>query len=277
MIAALIITFREVLEAALIVGVVLAATRGIPKARYWVAVGILGGVTGAVIVAQFAGAISDSVSGFGQEIFNASVLLLAVLMLAWHNVWMSTHGKQMAAEMRNVGDEVRTGGRPLYALAIVVGLAVMREGSETVLFLYGLAASDGGLTNALTGGAAGLAIGIVVGAALYFGLLRIPSRYLFQVTAWLIAFLAAGMAAQAMVYLSAAGVVTLGHELWDSSFLLSQNNVVGQVLHTLIGYVDRPRLLQVVVYIGTLVLIFGAMHLMSRRHRHTTTAASTRH
>ncbi|MCF8466906.1 MAG: FTR1 family protein [Sneathiella sp.] len=265
MIAALIIVFREVLEAALIIGIVLAATKGLPRAKQWVAIGIIGGIAGAVIVAQFAGVISDALSGYGLEIFNASVLLLAVVMLAWHNVWMSSHGKQMAADMRSVGEDVRSGGRPLYALAIVVGLAVMREGSEIVLFLYGLATSDGGLKDAVSGGMIGMAVGVVVGAALYFGLLRIPTRYLFRVTAWLIALLAAGMAAQAMAFLAAADVINLGPELWDSSFLLNENSVVGKVFHTLVGYVDRPTFMQAIAYAATLLLIITATHLVARQ------------
>ncbi|WP_311195738.1 FTR1 family iron permease [Aestuariispira ectoiniformans] len=267
MIAALIIVFREVLEAALVVSIVLAATGGVPAAKRWVGLGVLCGIAGSAVVAQFAGVIADSLSGYGQEIFNASVLLLAVFMLAWHNAWMAVHGREIAQEMRAVGNAVREGGRPLYALAVVVGLAVMREGSETVLFLYGLAASDGGFADAVSGGAAGLAIGVAVGAALYLGLLRIPTRHLFSVTSWMITLLAAGMAAQSMTFLSAAGIVDLGSVLWDSSALLSENSIPGKILHTLVGYMDRPTVLQVAVYLGALALIYGATKFVAARHQ----------
>lgn len=267
MIAALIIVFREVLEAALVVSIVLAATGGVPAAKRWVGLGVLCGIAGSAVVAQFAGVIADSLSGYGQEIFNASVLLLAVFMLAWHNAWMAVHGREIAQEMRAVGNAVREGGRPLYALAVVVGLAVMREGSETVLFLYGLAASDGGFTDAVSGGAAGLAIGVAVGAALYLGLLRIPTRHLFSVTSWMITLLAAGMAAQSMTFLSAAGIVDLGSVLWDSSALLSENSIPGKILHTLVGYMDRPTVLQVAVYLGALALIYSATKFVAARHQ----------
>ena len=93
MIAALIIVFREVLEAALVISIVLSSTRGLPGVGRWVSAGIAAGVVGAAIVAQFAGVISDTLNGYGQEIFNACVLLLAVAMLAWHTIWMSTHGR----------------------------------------------------------------------------------------------------------------------------------------------------------------------------------------
>lgn len=255
MLAALIIVFREVLEAALVVGVVLAAARGLYGAARWVGVGILAGVAGSAVVAGFAGAISSALAGYGQETFNAAVLLLAVLMLTWHSSWMAVHGRRLAGDMHAVGTAVRGGRRPPYALSLVVALAVVREGSETVLFLYGLAASDGGFAHALSGGAVGLAGGVAVGSALYLGLLRLPTRYLFRVTNWMIALLAAGMAAQAMSLLAAADLLVLGTQLWDTSALLGQDSVLGKVLHTLIGYVDRPTATQVAAYIATLLLM----------------------
>lgn len=274
MIAALIIVFREVLEAALVVGIVLAAARGVPFARRWVSFGILGGIAGAAVVAQFAGAISGALDGYGQELFNASVLLAAVTMLAWHVIWMSSHGRRLASQMRMVGEAVRSGARPLYALALVVGLAVMREGSETVLFLYGLAASDGGFASAVSGGAAGLAGGAAVGALLYFGLLRIPARHLFAVTNWMIALLAAGMAAQAVSFLAAADLLALGPELWDTSALLSQNGIVGKILHTLVGYMDRPTAVQAAAYLATLLMLQATAMAVSRRQQQVASGAA---
>jgi len=269
MIAALVIVFREVLEAALVVGIVLAATRGLPGAVRWVAAGIAAGLAGSATVAAFAGAISAALEGYGQEVFNAAVLLLAVAMLAWHCVWMAAHGRQLAGEMRAAGEAVRGGRRPLYALALVVGLAVMREGSETVLFLYGLAASGGGFADAIGGAVLGLAGGAAVGAALYLGLLRIAARRLFAVTNWMIALLAAGMAAQAMNFLAAADLVALGPELWDSSGLLRQDGVAGRILHTLVGYVDRPTATQAIAYMATLLLIQMAGRTVADRRRRT--------
>ena len=160
MLAALIIVFREVIEAGLIVGIVMAATRGVPRRGRWVAFGVAGGVLGACLVAAFAGELAAMFQGNGQELFDASILMLAVCMLTWHNVWMASHGRQMAAELKSVGAEVVSGKRTLGALAIVVGVAVLREGSEVVLFLYGIA-SQGGTSNAamVAGGGLGLLAG----------------------------------------------------------------------------------------------------------------------
>ncbi len=98
------------------------------------------GVLGAGVVAMFAGVISDAFQGSGQELFNASVLGIAVVMLMWHNAWMARHGREIADEMQRVGAAVSEGSKPLTALAVVIGLAVLREGSEVVLFLYGIMA-----------------------------------------------------------------------------------------------------------------------------------------
>ena len=266
MLAAAIIVSREVLEASLIVGIVLAATKGIVGRGRWVCGGILGGLALAGAVAAGAEAIAAAIAGIGQELFNALVLIAAVVMLGGHNIWMGRHGRELAQQMKDVGRAVVAGQRPLHLLAVVVGLAVLREGSEVVLFLYGVALSQGlsGFAT-LIGCLIGIAIGGAVGAVLYFGLMRVPTRALFAVTSWLILLLAAGMAAQAASYLVRADLLPpLGRRIWDSSWLLAQDSLLGQLLHTLIGYVDRPSGLQLIAYVATLAIIGGAMRLWGR-------------
>ncbi len=270
MLGALIIVFREVIEAGLIVGIVMAATRGVVGRGRWITIGIGGGVLGASIVAMFAGVISDAFQGAGQELFNAGVLGIAVVMLMWHNAWMARHGREIADEMRRIGTAVSEGAKPLTALAIVVGLAVLREGSEVVLFLYGIMASGTSGSALLIGGVLGIAGGAAFTALTYLGLLAIPNRYIFSVTSWLIALLAAGMAAQAVQFLNNAGVVVaLDRTLWDTSWLLSEKSIFGRLLHTLVGYIDQPTEMQLLVYIATLFAMFLLMRiarLSPRRH-----------
>ena len=257
MLATAIVVFREALEAALIVGIVLAASKGVDGSRRWVAIGVTGGVLGAAVVAAFAGEISDFAAGAGQELFNAAILLCAVFMLGWHNIWMSSHGREIAREMTALGRAVREGGRPLYALATVVGIAVLREGAETVLFLWGIAAAAPGQgASMLAGGIVGIALGVGCGYAIYRGLLTIPARYLFAATTWMILLLAAGLAAQAAGELVAGDLLPpLMPELWDSSWLLSTSSILGRMLHTLIGYDDRPSGIQLLFYLVTLATI----------------------
>lgn len=258
MLAALIIVFREVVEAGLVVGIVLAATRSVGGSRLWIAFGIIGGVLGSCLVAIFASGIANAFSGSGQELFNAAILAVAVVMLTWHNVWMASHGRELANELKAAGEAVARGRKSLLALALVVGIAVLREGAEIVLFLYGIVITDGGSGLALLlGGFLGLVLGGGLSALTYLGLLRIPARHLFKVTSVMIAFLAAGLAAQATFFLEQAGLVEiLGDTAWDTSAILSEKSLLGRVLHTLIGYSDQPSVLQLLVYLGALLVIY---------------------
>ena len=262
MIAALIIVFREVFEAGLIVGIVLAVTRTVPRRNQWIAGGVLTGVLGACVVAVFAGALSNLFAGMGQELFNAFILIVAVVMLTWHNVWMARHGSELAGELRAAGQAVVEGSKSLFALAVVVGVAVLREGSEVVLFLYGvLAGGDSGGGVAL-GGFVGLLLGAAVCMLTYLGLVSIPTRKLFATTTALIALLAAGMAAQAAAFLEKANWLTaMDNVVWDSSWLLSDSSILGKALHTLIGYTDQPTAMQLTVYIAILAGTFVLMRL----------------
>ncbi|MCA8928354.1 MAG: FTR1 family protein [Alphaproteobacteria bacterium] len=266
--AALVIVFREVLEAALVVGIVLAATEGVPGRLTRILAGVAAGVAGAVAVAFSAGTIASAVAGMGQEVFNATVLFAAVAMLAWHNIWMSRHAGAEARHVAALGEAVAAGGRPLKALTLLVALAVLREGSEVVLFLYGIAAGAGaeGMWPILSGGALGVVAGAAAGVALYLGLVRIPTRHLFKVTSWMILLVAAGMAAQGAGFLVQAGFLpALVPSVWDTSAILSERGMVGQLLHTLVGYIARPDGMQVLFYAGTILILGGAMRLTARK------------
>jgi high-affinity iron transporter len=261
----LLIVFREVFEAGLIIGIVMAVTSSVPGRGLWVAGGVIAGVLGACVVALFTGGLSELFGGSGQELFNAGILGFAVLMLGWHNVWMARHGRGMAAEMRAAGQAVVTGSKSLAALAVVVMIAVLREGSEVVLFLYGVAAAQGGADLSMAaGGAVGLVLGALVCLLTYLGLITIPTRYLFAVTSTLITLLAAGMAAQAIAFLQQANILTVFDEtVWNTSWILSDSSLLGRALHTLIGYVDQPTAMQLIAYAATLAVILVLMRLFA--------------
>src|SRR6202162_4481768 len=103
-----LIVFREVLEAALIIGVVSAATQGIPGRSRWIGAGLAAGLLGSILVAFGAERISRVAEGMGQELFNATILGIAVAMLAWHNIWMSVHGRELATNAKQIGGDVRS-------------------------------------------------------------------------------------------------------------------------------------------------------------------------
>lgn len=187
-------------------------------------------------------------------------------MLVWHNVFMARHGWEMAAEVSAAGKAVAGGQKPLSSLTVVVGLAVMREGSEIVLFLYGVLATEGESALAvIAGGSAGLMLASLVCLLAYAGLVAIPARTLFSVTTLIIAFLAAGMAAQAIGFLEQANVLTaLNSVIWDSSGYVPDASFLGRILRTLIGYNDRPTAMQLLAYIATLGCMFALMRLLPR-------------
>jgi len=261
-----VIVFREVLEAAIIIGIVAAATRDVPGRSRWLAGGLLLGLIGSGVVAASTDVIASMASGIGQELFNAIVLGIAVVMLAWHNIWMSSHGAALAAHARSVGSDIREGRSECSILLVVVGLAVLREGSETVLFLYGIAAADGGkMIPMLTGGLVGTLAGIAVGYTIFTGLLRIPLRWFFTATGMLVLLLAAGMASQAARFLIQADLLpSLAAPLWDTSATLPENSLPGMLLHSLIGYDARPAGMQIVFYITVLLTIAAGMKWANR-------------
>jgi len=261
-----IIVFREVLEAAIIIGIVSAATRGVAGRTRWLIAGLLAGLIGSGIVAASTDAIASFASGVGQELFNAIVLGIAVLMLAWHNVWMASHGAELAKKARTVAANISEGRSECSILMVVVGLAVLREGSETVLFLYGIAASEGGSARAmLFGGLIGMLAGVAVGYSLYAGLLRIPMRWFFAATGALVLLLAAGMASTAAHFLIQADLIpALASPLWDSSSALPENGLLGILLHSLIGYDARPAGMQVIFYVAVLAVISLGMKLAAK-------------
>ncbi len=266
MLVSLIIAFREAMEAGLIVGIILAATEGVAGRLRWITGGILAGLLGAGLVAMFAGALSNAFEGAGQEAFTAAILIFAVVMLSWHILWMAQHGREMAAEMQQIGRQVQLGQRSLLALAIVVAVAVLREGAEVVLFMFGIIASTPTGTAALVGGGlAGLALACALSWLLYRGLVAIPLRRLFSVTNVLIALLAAGMAGQAAAVLHSADLLPgWGEQLWDTSAIINDGSLLGRSLHALVGYSARPSGIQAAAWLATLITLVGLSQLIGR-------------
>jgi high-affinity iron transporter len=267
-----LIVFREVLEAALIVGIVAAATQGIPGRNRWIGAGLAAGIFGSIIVALAAESIASLAEGMGQELFNASILGIAVVMLAWHNIWMSVHGREMAEDAKRIGGDIKSGAKEMSVLMVVVLIAVLREGSETVLFLYGVSISgDASTASMLAGGAVGLVSGVALGWFLFAGLLRIPLKYFFDATSLLVLLLAAGMASQAARFLIQANVLpSLATPLWDTSALVSNSSIVGKALQGLVGYDARPAGMQIAFFVVVIAIIAVGMTLARRRTQDST-------
>jgi high-affinity iron transporter len=261
-----IIVFRETFEAAILIGIIAAATRSIAGRGLFIGAGIAAGLAGACLVAALTSTIAAMFEGVGQEAFNAAILALAVVLLAWHNIWMSMHGAQLAAGAKQVGLDVKQGRRELSAVLVLIALAVLREGSESALFVYGMmSGADLTVATALYGTLLGIAGGAAVGFLLYLGMLKIPMRWFFSVTSTLILLLAAGMAARMAHFLVQADLLpSLESPLFDVSAVLPMSSPLGILLHALVGYEAAPAGLEVLFYIVTLGVIVAGMFIVQR-------------
>ena len=255
MFGAAIIVFRETLEAALFVGVMAAATRGVVGRGRWLTAGVLAGCAGALALAAGAEHIGALADGLGQDLVNAAILAVALAMLAWHCVWGASHGAQAAADARAIGASLKQGQRAPWAVMVVVALSVLREGAETVLFVGGYATGSGS-SGTVAGALVGVLAGVALGAVIYQGLSHVPMKRMFAVTNTLILLLAASIASQLARALAQAGLINAwGQPLWDSSPLLRVDSPVGTLAHALVGYEAQPTGLQLAFYLLTLLVI----------------------
>lgn len=265
--AALIVVFREVLEMALITGILMAATVGVTKSRAHIGAGVVTGLAAAIGVALLAERIMALADGMGQELFNAIILIAAAAMIIWTVAWMSRHGREIAAAMKRTGDKVRAGEAPLIVLSAIVAIAVLREGAEVVLFLAGIVSGgQEGFASLLIGGLLGALLAMGMGAIGYLGLIRVPMGRLLSICGWLLTLLAAGMAAQAAGLLQSVALLPAwgNATVWNTSGWLPESGIVGQFLHILIGYEDRPTGMQLLVYLGVIAITVVLKHVLEK-------------
>ncbi len=271
-----LIVFRETLEAALFIGIVAAATMGLPRRGLWLGAGVLAGLLGSLALAAGLETISDMADGLGQDVLNIVILSVALLMLTWHSVWMSTHGKEMALQARQLGQSAALGTRSMWALAAAVGLCVLREGAETVLFVAGvMSGTQGQASFMLTGAGLGWLAGSMVGMMTYAGLSRLPTRHMFSVTHALILLLAGSLSSQLAKALIQAGCIeVLTDPVWNLSDFLSNSSALGKLMHSLIGYDAMPSGLQLAFYLAAIALIVLGTRLIQSKQTPTAAPAA---
>ncbi len=264
MIAALLIAFREGLEAALIVGIVLSYLKKMghrQRAAVW------WGVVSAVIASVVAGValqvLGVAFEGRGEQLFEGITMLLAAGVLTWMIFWMQRQGRSIRAELEADVRQAVTGGSrwALFALAFV---AVVREGIETALFLTA-AAFSATPAETLIGGGLGLAAAVMVGWLLFAVSGRLDVRAFFRVTSVLLILFAAGLAAHGVHELQEAGVLpVIVEHVWDINHILDERGPVGTLLKVLFGYNGNPSLLETVSYVAYYLMI-GVVIGLERR------------
>ncbi len=254
-----IVVFREIVEIALILGILTAATKDIAGRTKWILSGLGLGIFTSLILAAFTNNISESLDGMGQEFFNGLILLSASFMIGWTVLWMQKHAKSLSGELKRLGNSVREGRKPLYILMIVVLISVLREGIEIVLFCYSYYIAGVKISEIILGLFAGVILGSSLGLSFYFGLLKSFGKYFFPITTWLLIFISCGIASSGIgFWINAEIVAALGNPAIDLSGILSEESFFGKFLHMFFGYVDRPTGMQLITYFFTLfVLSFG--------------------
>jgi high-affinity iron transporter len=252
-ISALLLTLREGTEMALVVGIVLAylGQIGARRAQRWVWLGV--GVAAAVSVG-FLGvlnALDKEFTGATEQLFEGGTMLLAAFFLTWMILWMARNSRSLKGELqRGVSAALERGGAA-WGLFLLVFFAVVREGVELALLLF--AAPGAGK---LLGGVIGVAGAIGIGVVIYAFGRRVDLRTFFKVTTILLVLFAAGLVSHAAHEFVEAGLLegVEGPALWSTRALLPQDEGVGAVLRSLFGYSDTPHVIEVVTYVGYLVL-----------------------
>jgi len=270
MIASLLITLREGLEAALIVGIVLGVLRKLGQSDrsrpVWA--GVLAAIIVSLMAALALNALGLAFEGRAEEVFEGVAMLLAAGVLTWMILWMQRQGRQVQAELeRDVHQAVTT--RNTWALFSLAFVAVVREGIETVLFLTAASFSATGVET-LVGGALGLIIAIALGWLLFAAGRRLDVRTFFRVTSVLLILFAAGLAAHGVHELQEAALVpTIVEHVWDVNRILNEDSTVGSLLQALFGYNGNPSLLEVLTYLGYFVAVVVLGWRLQRRESQT--------
>jgi high-affinity iron transporter len=261
------IVFREFLEIALVVSVVMAATHGLTGRWKLILAGFGLGALGSALIGLSADQISNALGGMGQELFDAGIMFAAVGFLSWTILWMKKHGRELSRQLHQVGSDVVAGTRPKTVIISVIALASLREGAEIVLFTYGMVASEAfSLSSIVAGAVLGAVGGTLVGAMLYLGVLKTARRHLLTVTGWLLILLTAGMAAQGAGLLVAADVLpAISPQLWDTSHLIAGHSLIGELLGVLMGYTPRPSGMEV-AFFAVVLLTIGTCYHHSATH-----------
>jgi len=250
MAGAFLILLREGFEAALVVGIILAVLARLGRRRdfVWVFAGIGCAAVASVAFAVFADRVGSMFGGAGQEVLNGIVLAAAAAMITYVVVWLrGTRGQMQAQLSERIHQRADGHGVGVFALSF---LAVFREGAESVLFLWGVAAAgrEGGGSIVL-GAALGLGAAVLIAWALFAGGRRVPMRAFFGATTALLVLLAAGMLARAAGnWVAVDWLPALAYGVWDTSGILPEGGAVGTVLAVLVGYNANPTLMEVLVY-----------------------------
>ncbi|MGB4191256.1 MAG: FTR1 family protein [Rickettsiales bacterium] len=265
MLAAAIITLRELVEICLIISIISAALNNFVQKRRILALGIGGGILISTLIAFSISYISNLFDHNGQEILNIVILSISIICIALTIIWINKHTKALLNKISTEKERILNNESNSLALILIIVMAISREGAELILFLHGIYASNQQLMDLVIGISIGATIGISWSIVFYAGLLRIPMKYFFKVINIMLILLAAGMSSQLANLLTTTDLVTvLYQQVWDSSWLINEHKIFGEIIHNLFGYTAKPSQLQVVFYLGTIFILFSLLNKTSQ-------------
>jgi high-affinity iron transporter len=255
LLSSVILVLREVLEAALLFSLLLALSRRLGISFRWAGVALLAGLLGAAIYGFNIDRVSEWFEGVGQEVINALLQLSIFLLLC----------VLAAVTVRRSRGFILPAALLPTLMTGAVALAIVREGSELMIYLSGFLQVQAQLASVMAGSIIGAGIGVSVGAVFYYALLILDRRAAAVTGAVLLGLVAAGMASQATQLLIQADWLPSQYPLWDSSWLVAEQTVTGQLLYALVGYEATPTPLQLGIYVAAIALLVGIVVLVGRR------------
>lgn len=263
MLASFLLALREGLEAALIIGIVLAALRKIDRTH--LSSSVWKGGFAAMLVSTFAGLslawMGAEFEGRAEEIFEGITMLVAAILLTWMIIWMRRQSATQQKEIESNVAKALSGQDNRWALFWLAFLAVGREGIELVLFLTAIQMTTG-VIQTILGTILGLAVAIALGWGIFASSKRMSLRLFFNVTNILLVLFAAGLLAHGVHEFNEAGVIPpVIEHIWDINPILDEKQPLGQLLTALFGYNGNPALTEMIAY---LAYFFGAWALWKR-------------
>lgn len=251
LLTSVVIVLREVLEAALMVSILLAMSRRLGLSVRWLAAAAVAGVAGAIAYARNLDTVSNAFEGVGQELLNATLqggifvaLLVTVFLVAWQRSREPVPQKILPLMM-----------------AVAVALGITQEGSEILVFVVGFIQLSDFFSSVAVGAVAGACIGFSIGVLFYYLLLALGEVRALWVSLCLLGLVGASMSMQVMKSLIQADVVFPQGPVWDTSNLIAEDSLIGQLLYALVGYEATPTATEVLAYTGSLAVMVVAVLL----------------
>lgn len=260
-----IVIFRECLEIALLIGIILASTKHIKNSRMYVLTGAMIGLVLASSIAFCVRGISRTYGPNGDVLLDAAIILITTIIISWTVVWMQGYTQKIKHNIAELSEKITAKTASTMILTASIAVTILREGAEIILFIYSIASTEQISANDyIIGLGIGGISGFIAGVVIYLGIIKLSGKYIFKVSTILLIFIAAGLASQAAGILTSAGVINImTEELWDSSWFVGNNTIIGKILSTTIGYDSKPNGIQLIFYLVTILFTVTMIKLKS--------------